>query len=54
MTLEMREREVREEGIEISVRMLKSLQIKNQNIVEQLVKEYHLTKDEAEEYVNQE
>ena len=55
MTLLMREQEIRdetrEEAIKVLVRSLKSFNIPNDAIVEQLIKNYHLTKDEAKAYV---
>lgn len=55
MTLAMREEEIRDETradcIKKSVKMLELLQIPNENIVELLMGEYHLTQEEAERYV---
>lgn len=46
MTLLMREQEIREEGIEVgiraSVKMLKSLHIPEQTMIEQLVEQFPL------------
>lgn len=58
MTLLMREREIinetREEGIRITVKMLKSLGISNEVIIEQLIKEYKLSEEEANLFMNEE
>ena len=62
MTLLMRDqenqeigrREAREESIKITVRMLKSLEISNAVILEQLMKKFLLTEEEATSFVNEE
>ena len=55
MTLLMREQEIREEvttrDIKFLVISLKSFNIPNDAIVEQLIKIYHLTREEAKAYV---
>ena len=59
MTLLMREQEIRDETtIEVTTRdikflviSLKSFNIPSDAIVEQLIKMYHLTRDEAKAYV---
>ena len=56
MTLEMREREVREEEREAGIRMLieslESFSIPKEAIIKQIIQRYQLTREEAEEYVN--
>jgi len=43
--------EGREEGIHAMIRSLHSLKIDDSTIVEQLMKEFHLSKDEAKYYL---
>ena len=54
MTLLMREQEIREEGIRASVKMLKSLHIPEQTMIEQLVEQFQLTEEEAISFIKEE